>query len=194
MSIKTTFLTLGLLVVFTVSIVGFSLLKPFEQRNSVNEGTSDRADNLSENEENFDWKAYEGTRIRVIFVKHPWVNVIQNHLGEFEKLTGIKVILDTLPEQQARQKLVIVLAAGGQDVDAYMTAIHNEHLLYHQSEWYTDLRKFLDNPKLTSRDYDFKDFYEATRNLGVQPDGSVTSIPFTVNPMMFMPVLNPRKL
>jgi len=160
---------------FAIPGCGFDLPKPDDSMPGEDYSEGDA----------FDWKAYEGTRIKVILAQHPWASLVQGHIGEFEELTGIKVNLEIFPEQQARQKLAVVLAAGGQDVDAFMTAIHNERYWYHQSGWYEDLGKYLNDPRMTFAGYDFHDLFEGTRNLGVAPDGTVTSIPFTVNPMIF---------
>jgi multiple sugar transport system substrate-binding protein len=130
----------------------------------------------------FDWKRYSGTTIQVLFSSHPWATVVEEHVGEFEQLTGIKVQLEVLPEQQARQKLAVQMAAGGQDVDAYMTALQNEKAIYYISGWYEPLNAYLDDPALTSPEFDFGDFSKAAVEMGTQSDGTIVSIPIDLNP------------
>jgi multiple sugar transport system substrate-binding protein len=54
--------------------------------------------------EAFNWQRFKGSKIYVLFTKHPWNDTVQRLLPEFETLTGIKVDFSDLPEIQARQK------------------------------------------------------------------------------------------
>ncbi len=106
----------------------------------------------------FDWKKYQGEKIRVVLNQHPWQQAIEPMIGDFEKLTGIKVEVEKLPEEQFRQRVQVELTAGSKDLDVFMTSILNEGAKFSKNGWYADLRPFLDNPKLTSPDYNVADF------------------------------------
>ena len=47
-----------------------------------------------------DWKQLQGTEIRFLMNKHPFTTFIEPKLTEFEKLTGIKVVMEVFPEDQ----------------------------------------------------------------------------------------------
>src|SRR5262245_3936357 len=52
----------------------------------------------------FDWKKYSGSTVSVSLKKIPWTDVLTPFIPEFEALTGIKVKLEVLPENQHREK------------------------------------------------------------------------------------------
>lgn len=110
----------------------------------------------------FDWKKYSGTQIRLLANAHPWTDSIKPKLGEFEQLTGIKVVEEDLPETQFREKLTTELSQGTGSVDVMMSAPNQEGLKYEKAGWYQPLSDYVNNPALTSPDYDFKDFAPST--------------------------------
>ncbi|MDP9470676.1 MAG: sugar ABC transporter substrate-binding protein [Chloroflexota bacterium] len=110
----------------------------------------------------FDWMKYKGTQIRLLANAHPWTESIKPKLGDFEKLTGIKVVEEDLPETQFRQKLTTELSQGTGSVDVMMSAPAQEGLKYAQAGWYQPLDAYLNDPALTARDFDFADFQPAT--------------------------------
>lgn len=63
-------------------------------------------------QEDFDWKQFEGAEIRVGASNTEWTDYAKNVTAEFESLTGINVVWETLPEDQYRQKMAIEFAAG----------------------------------------------------------------------------------
>ena len=48
-----------------------------------------------------DWKQLQGTEIRFLMNKHPFTTFIEPKLPEFEKLTGVKVVMEVFPEDHA---------------------------------------------------------------------------------------------
>ena len=87
----------------------------------------------------FDWKRHQGETIDFLTENHPWSNAVVAQLPEFEKLTGIKVQVDTFQEQQMRQRLVTVLQSKSPSVDAFMSLKSLEGKLYAHAGWYADL-------------------------------------------------------
>ena len=70
----------------------------------------------------FNWKRLQGKELYLLLSKHPWVEVLEKNIPEFESLSGMKVKWETLPEIQARQKLTIEMTAGSGGVDAFFTS------------------------------------------------------------------------
>ncbi len=105
---------------------------------------------------------YRGTQIRLLADAHPWTENIKPQLGDFEKLTGIKVVEEDLPETQFRQKLTTELSQSTGSVDVMMSMPNQEGLKYMAAGWYEPLDNYVKNNGLTSSDYDFGDFAAAT--------------------------------
>ena len=42
----------------------------------------------------FDWKAHDGTEIKLMLNKHPYTDALLAHLNEFTEKTGIQVTFD----------------------------------------------------------------------------------------------------
>ncbi len=138
--------------------------------------------------EGFDWRAYEGEEIRFLANKHPWTDAIEEYLPQFEEETGIKVNLEVLPEDQFRQKVLVELTTGAGTVDVFMSMPPQEGLKFHSAGWYEPLQGYIDNPNLTSPDYDAADFLAGV--MGAETiGGDVIGIPI----MMENEVLYYRK-
>ena len=60
----------------------------------------------------FNWKRFQGKELFLLLTKHPWIDVLEKNIPEFESLSGMKVKWETLPEIQARQKLTVEMTGG----------------------------------------------------------------------------------
>jgi len=105
-----------------------------------------------------DWKQCQGTEIRFLMNKHPFTSYIEPKVADFEKMTGIKVILEVFPEDQFRNKRMIELNAGG-TVDGYMIMPGQAKLHYWKAGWLKPLDAYIADPTLTGADWDVKDFF-----------------------------------
>jgi multiple sugar transport system substrate-binding protein len=105
-----------------------------------------------------DWKQAQGTEIRFLMNKHPFTTYIEPKIAEFEKLTGVKVVMESFPEDQYRNKLTIELNAGGK-VDGFMIMPGQDDLYYSKAGWLQPLDGYIADPKLTDRSWDPKDFF-----------------------------------
>ncbi len=105
-----------------------------------------------------DWKQAQGTQIRILMNKHPFTTFIEPKLGEFEKLTGIKVQMEAFPEDQYRNKLIVELNAGGK-IDGYMIMPGQDDLYHWKAGWLQPLDAYINDPKLTDASWDPKDFF-----------------------------------
>ncbi len=113
--------------------------------------------------------AVAGESIRVVANVHPWTEGIKTLIPQFEKETGIKVLLETYGEDQLYQKLSVEFtASGGSGIDVFCTRPPQEGAMMQKNGWYQDLTPYFKDDK----DYDFADFkpgaVQATRFGGIQ--------------------------
>ncbi|MFB0547049.1 MAG: sugar ABC transporter substrate-binding protein [Anaerolineae bacterium] len=105
-----------------------------------------------------DWKQLEGTELNVAMNKHPYTDAIEPYIPEFEELTGIDVVFDVLPEEAYWEKIRVLLAAGNPTPDI-VWAGSLDIANFMNAGWLEPLDPYLDDPKLTDKDwYDFEDF------------------------------------
>ena len=135
--------------------------------------------------EAFSWQRFKGSKIYVLFTKHPWNDTIERLLPEFEKLTGIKVEYTDLPEIQARQKATVEFTAGSGGVDAWYTSLLIEKRRFWKAGWYLDLSKFLKDPTMTAPEYDWDDMAAGAKQSVLQADGTISGLPAFVDPFIF---------
>lgn len=124
----------------------------------------------------FNWKKFTGQTINVSLAKQPWSDFITPRIPEFERLTGIKVKLEVLPEDQNRQKLAIAFSSGRGDIDVFGSQRHQEGAKYFAAKWYEPLKSHIANRGLTAPDFDYADFAPQALN-DVTISGEVVGIP-----------------
>lgn len=124
----------------------------------------------------FDWRRFEGTTIRVLWPNTAWTDFILEKLPEFEALTGIKVNMETFVEDQLRQKLTVELTAGGSEIDIFGSMTIQEGFKYYKAGWYTKLDDLINDPTLTNPDFDFEDFTDGAIALATV-NGDLIGIP-----------------
>jgi multiple sugar transport system substrate-binding protein len=107
-----------------------------------------------------DWKQLQGTEIRLLMNKHPFTTFIEPKVSEFEKMTGIKVVMEVFPEDQYRNKRTIELNAGGK-LDGYMIMPGQDDLYYWKAGWLQPMDAYIADPKLTETEWDPKDFFSS---------------------------------
>src|SRR5262244_1639123 len=124
----------------------------------------------------FSWRRFQGKELFLLLTKHPFIDVLEKHIPEFESLTGMKVKWETLPEIQARQKMTVEMTAASGGIDAFFTSLHVEKKRFWKAGSYHPLNKFLDDQTLTSPDFDWNDFTPGARAGVTQPDGSISAL------------------
>lgn len=129
----------------------------------------------------FNWKRFQGKELFFILSKHPWVEVLEKNMPEFESLTGMKVKWETLPEIQARQKLVVEMTSGSGGVDGFFTSLHVEKKRFWKAGWYEPLNKYLQDRTLTPADWDWDDVAGGAKSIITQKDGSISALPAFVD-------------
>lgn len=139
-------------------------------------GQEEATDAPAQMADGFSWKAYEGANINVIVNKHPWVDIVEPQIAEFEELTGIDVSLDVYPEDQFRTKRTVEMVSGTSVIDVFMMMPGNSLAQYHTNGWVEPLNQFMENDNLMWPEFDIADFYESALGAGVR-DGNNYTIP-----------------
>jgi len=117
----------------------------------------------------FDWKRYDGQSIKLLLNQHPYTDGMLAELETFESMTGISVDYDIFPEEEYFNKLTVALSSGSSEYDAYMTGAYMVWQ-YMPPGWMEDLTPYIENPALTSPDYDFEDIIDGIA-AGLRWDG-----------------------
>ncbi|WP_129667466.1 extracellular solute-binding protein [Phytoactinopolyspora endophytica] len=128
----------------------------------------------------FDWKRFEGESISVMLNEHPWTDGVKEHLGEFEELTGIDVELNTYSEDLYTAKVEQAVRSG-EAPGVYMLQMDDFAATQYDAGLVEPLTPYLDNPSLTSDEYDFDDFpsglVDPVRFPAGDSDAQVYSVP-----------------
>ncbi len=134
----------------------------------------------------FDWQQQKGKSLVVLLTQSPYYTVLQKMGPDFEKLSGIRVEIQVVPEQQARQKLPIELNAKSPGIDVFASSMHVEKRLFAKAGWYEPLNKYLENAKLTPPDYNWKDFGPSGTSWITWDDGTILATPGSLGLFSFM--------
>ena len=118
-------------------------------------------------------KPFEGVTLNVLDVSHVPSAVIQENLGEFEEMTGMKVNLEIEEYASANTKKEIELSGGS---DAY-DVMHTDTSLvnrYATAGWAEDLTPYIE----ASEGYQYDDFY-ASASQGLVVNDAIYGVPTT---------------
>ncbi len=107
------------------------------------------------------WRQAQGTEIRLLALRAWFGDHWRANLAEFEKLTGIKVIIEDYPEDPFRQKLAVEMAGKSKSVDVFTTGTMREGRQFANLGWYADLTPMINDPALTAKSWDKDDFIDA---------------------------------
>ena len=108
----------------------------------------------------FNWRQCEGQTVKVMLVQHPYAEGIHKKIADFEKLTGIKVEHNTIPEENYMDKLATSVTSRSGDPDVFMSGAY-QAWEYAPAGFLADLDEFIGNAKVTAADYDVDDFFES---------------------------------
>jgi multiple sugar transport system substrate-binding protein len=115
-------------------------------------------------QDEFDWRAHEGTTLNVLLNQHPYQQAFVAELEEFTALTGIEVTYDVFPEQNYFDKVTLDLSAGNNSTyDVFMTGAYMIWQ-YAPAGWMEPLEGYINDPSKTNPDYDFEDIFADLRN------------------------------
>lgn len=133
------------------------------------------------------YKPYEGTTLVINFPAHPHYSAVMEILPEFEKETGIKVVVDQLQylAMRQRQTLGLVKRDGDYDLISYVVFSKADFV---EAEQIEPLAQYFMNPRLADPNYDANDLVTGyLQNIGIAggkkgylpgPTSSLFGIPF----------------
>jgi multiple sugar transport system substrate-binding protein len=131
----------------------------------------------------FDWKRFSGQEITLLLNEHPWTDGVQPLIPEFEKLTGIKVNVQTFSEDLYFDKMEQALRSSSPVADVYFLPMDSTGYTQYQAGLIAPLSPYIDNPSLTASDYDISDFPEGFISVVKYPPGAaetqIYGIPIT---------------
>lgn len=126
--------------------------------------------------EGFDWRRFEGETVRLEVADFsPWKDY-QAKLPEFEAKTGIKVIWDQASGFDLNLKLILEFIADPSAIDVFLLSWENTGYKMVKEGWIEDLTPYVNDPTLTSPDYDYADFIDGIQQF-VLKDGLLTGMP-----------------
>jgi multiple sugar transport system substrate-binding protein len=98
------------------------------------------------------WKKYAGTTIKILALKAFLIDYQLELLPDFEKLTGIHVEVEQLPEDQVNQKATIEMAGASSSYDIYSLWGHSI-VSYVSTGALEPISSFVKNPEIYDPDY-----------------------------------------
>jgi multiple sugar transport system substrate-binding protein len=104
----------------------------------------------------FDWKRFEGETVSVLLSVHPWSQGIEERISEFEDLTGVTVELQSYTEDLYFDKMEQAVRSQ-ESPDVYMLPMDDTTVTQFAAGLIEPLTPYLDNPSLTSPDFDVED-------------------------------------
>ena len=130
--------------------------------------------------ESFNWKRFQGQNIEVSLTRTPRSETQKRHLAEFQSLTGIKVGLEEIPEQQHRQKIVIEFNSGKPNFDVASLSYSVQKRQLARGKWLANVEPMLGDRSLTPPDWDRADFSQRGLEYATD-DGRLTSLPLSAD-------------
>ncbi len=107
----------------------------------------------------FDWRRYEGTKLTILFNKHPYADAISKKVKEFEEATGITLEFSDTPEENYFDKVSTTLTSRSGVPDIFMTGAY-QIWDYATAGYVEPLDEYIKHTSLTASDYDADDFFE----------------------------------
>ena len=89
----------------------------------------------------FDWKAHQGTTLKLLLNKHPYADAMIADIEAFKELTGMDVTYDVFPEDVYFDKVTAALSSGSSEYDALMTGAY-QTWTYGPAGWLVDLNEY----------------------------------------------------
>jgi multiple sugar transport system substrate-binding protein len=110
----------------------------------------------------FDWKKFNGTKLKLLLNKHPYVDALIADLDNFRSLTGMDATYDVFPEDVYFDKVTAALSAGASEYDAFMTGAYMTWT-YGPAGWVVDLNEYIKDPAKTNPNYNWDDVLPGLR-------------------------------
>jgi multiple sugar transport system substrate-binding protein len=110
----------------------------------------------------FDWQQAKGTTLNLLMVDHGYTATMLNYLPDFEKATGIHVVHTVVPEEQYFDKVSADLVSKTGGFDVFMVGAYHVWT-YAPHGGMEPLETYINDPKLTSPDYNWEDVFPPLR-------------------------------
>jgi multiple sugar transport system substrate-binding protein len=127
----------------------------------------------------FDWAQLKGKNVtvRLIAQKHPWTTLVSGWADEFEQVTGIKAVIEALPQEQYNQRIGVEVSSGVGQIDVFATIPSQDGIKFWLGGFAAPIEGYLKDPRLTAPDYDLDDFTPAALQ-GVRHKGTIFALPW----------------
>ncbi len=104
----------------------------------------------------FNWKAHQGTSLKLLLNKHPYADAMIADLDAFKQLTGMDVTYDIFPEDVYFDKVTAALSSRSTEYDAFMTGAY-QTWQYGPAGWLVDLNDYIKDASKTNPQYNWDD-------------------------------------
>jgi multiple sugar transport system substrate-binding protein len=125
----------------------------------------------------FDWKRFKGQQVEVLMETGPRADLMKKYQKEFLDQTGIKLGIEVIPEQQARQKVAIELNSGKPSFDLFNFAFHVQKRQFEKAGWLLDITAWLKDPQMMPAEYELDDVSKLGMSFATTSDGKVNALP-----------------
>ena len=132
----------------------------------------------------FNWRQFQGTILRVLLTNTPWQGAIVKYIPEFTELTGIQVKVEVLSQDDLWKTLDSGLKTPGR-VDVFAVIPNLDGLHYTNAGYIQPVNDYLRNPRLTTVDYRWDDFFPKFRE-AVQVRGAILGPPVMAENMALL--------
>ncbi len=121
---------------------------------------------------------FAGTTIRCLLERHPSVFTMQRLLPEFEKETGMRVIIETPPDPMNIDKINLALSQRSSDYDVIMAEGSWCGIGWYRAGYLEPLKNFIDDPTIDNSNLDLDDFMEKFLDAATElRDGTLFGLP-----------------
>jgi multiple sugar transport system substrate-binding protein len=110
----------------------------------------------------FDWKKFNGSKLKLLLNKHPYADAMIANLQSFKDMTGMDVTYDIFPEDVYFDKVTAALSSGSSEYDAFMTGAYMTWT-YGPAGWIADLNEYINDPDKTNPNYNWDDVLPGLR-------------------------------
>lgn len=171
-------------VVLSILIISILLVACAPAANTVTEtpveANPEVANTEAANTGDFDWKKYEGSEITVLLNEHPWLDGLREvGIDKFEEKTGIKVNLQPFAEDLYWDKMEMAVRSDTPVADVFFYSMDGAGFSQYKAGKVAPLTPFIEDPTMTSPDYDFADFPQGFLDSATYDDGNLYAIPAT---------------
>ncbi len=128
----------------------------------------------------FNWRRFQGQSLEVSLIRSPRGDLLKRHQAEFEALTGIKVGVEDIPEQQQRQKAVIEFNSGRPSFDVVHLSYHVQKRQFAKARWLAEVGGYMNDAQLTPAEWDRADVTQRGLDYATD-DGRINSLPWSVD-------------